>query len=97
MVHYYQPDHPKLYLNVTITDGIADDPERGDQGAGAVIVPDFPVYQAVLPLPTCTDHQGCRSGVLRNPGDRSLGSSRSTRSLTSTSRTRWVRRVNMQR
>ena len=73
MVHYYQPDHPKLYLNVTITDGIADDPERGDQGGGAVLVPDFPVYQAVLPLPTCTDHQGCRSGVLRNPGDKELG------------------------
>ena len=72
MVHYYQPDHPLLYLQVNITNGPAvDEVARGDQGG--VLVPDLPVYEAVLPLPTCAASQGCRSAVLRNKEDKQPG------------------------
>ena len=74
MVQYYQPNHPLLYLKVNVTNGPAEDaPSRGDQGTGDVVVPDFPVYEAVLPLPTCADRQGCRSAVLREKGDKEPG------------------------
>jgi laminin alpha 3/5 len=68
MVHYYQPDHPLLHLKVNISDLPAD----------ITTVPDFPVYEAVLPLPTCAAIQGCRSAVLRQKGDTQPGSFRIT-------------------
>ena len=77
MVHYYQPDHPLLYLQVNITNGpIEEDAvQRGDVG---VTVPDMPVYEAVLPLPTCTASQGCRSAVLKDRADKEPGHFRIT-------------------
>ena len=77
MVHYYQPDHPLLYLQVNITNGpIEEDAvQRGDVG---VTVPELPVYEAVLPLPTCTASQGCRSAVLKDAADKEPGHFRIT-------------------
>ena len=85
MVHYYQPNHPLLYLQVNITNGPVEQDavaERGDQGVAApipnLLVPDLPVYEAVLPLPTCTASQGCRSAVLKDSADKEPGHFRIT-------------------
>ena len=96
MVHYYQPDHPLLYLQVNITNGPTGEEDavrRGGDQAGVPIGGDVTlqdvqvyslaeffvttiivqVYEAVLPLPTCTASQGCRSAVVKEAGDKDPG------------------------
>ena len=58
VAQYFQPDHPLVTLAVNITQ---QDATRGDQEA---VQPDIPVYEAVLPLPTCASNIGCRAAVL---------------------------------
>jgi len=65
IAEYYQPDHPEVVLKVNVTNGPAE--VRGDQAIG--MYENIPVYEAVLPLPTCASNRGCRAAVLQNKGD----------------------------
>ena len=62
IAEYYQPDHPLVTLRVNVTNGAAADRPGGDQVSAAAI----PVYEAVLPLPTCAANIGCRAPVMKN-------------------------------
>ena len=65
IAEYYQPNHPGVTLRVNVTNGPFADRPGGDQiSAAESILP--PVYEAILPLPTCASNIGCRAPVMKN-------------------------------
>lgn len=59
VAEYYQPNHPEIRLAVNVSNKAAD---------GSL---ELPVYEAVLPLPTCASNIGCRAPVMaeNDPAD----------------------------
>ena len=62
IAEYYQPNHPLVTLRVNVTDGPGSADRPGGDQVSATIPP---VYEAVLPLPTCAANIGCRAPVMQ--------------------------------
>ena len=57
VAEYYQPNHPEVVLDVNLKK--ADAAPEADEATL-----NLPVYEAVLPLPTCASNIGCRAPVM---------------------------------